>query len=313
MLGQFPPARHLIAHVSDPQLGRERLVYRGVDGDASLAATMAAVVAHKPDLIVMTGDVADTGDAEAYDRVADLVLGPAGSVGAEVVWVMGNHDHRERFAARLLDETTAPDEPLDRVHWLGGLRIVALDTTTPGYHDGRLEPQQLQWLADQLAEPAPEGTILAMHHPPIPTHLPLMALIELGDQHLLAEVVRGTDVRGILAGHYHYSAHTTLAGIPVSVAPSTCYGIDAGFDPRAVRGVDDLRGFDLVHVHDDRIVHSTVHVKRDDAAWREVSGYPVEALAFVEDVPTADHRETFARIGGLADEFEAGVSDATAP
>ena len=105
------------------------------------------------------------------------------------------------------------------MHEVDGLRIVALDTSVPGYHHGELLTEQLAWLADVLATPAEHGTLLAMHHPPLP--LPMIRaaeLIELHDQHALADVVAGTDVRGILAGHLHFPTWSTFAGVPVSVA-----------------------------------------------------------------------------------------------
>ena len=107
--------------------------------------------------------------------------------------------------------------PMDRVHDIAGLRVIVLDTSVPDYHHGEITPEQLQWLAAQLAEPAPFGTILAMHHPPIPSVQDLAVTVELRDQPRLARVLRGTDVRSILAGHLHYSTSGTFAGIPVSV------------------------------------------------------------------------------------------------
>jgi 3',5'-cyclic AMP phosphodiesterase CpdA len=300
-IGQFPAARHVLAHVSDPQLGAGDTVYGGVRADDHLAAVMTAVVAHRPEAIVLTGDIADAGDPAAYERARHIVGDAAAGIDAEVVWVMGNHDRRDAFARGLLDTEVDPGAPLDGVVMIGGLRLVVLDTTVPGYHDGRLEPDQLTWLAAQLADPAPDGTIVAMHHPPTPTHLPLAALIELADQHLLADVLRGTDVRAVLAGHYHYSAHTTIAGIPVSIAPSTCYALDAGFDPRGLAGVDGLRGFDLVHVHEDRVVHTTVPLRTSADRPMAAVSYPVEALDLVRGIAVDRRRDLFARRGGLAD------------
>ena len=72
---------------------------------------------------------------------------------------------------------------LDRVHDVDGLRIVSLDTSVPGYHHGEISDAQYEWLASVLAKPAPHGTLLAMHHPPIPVPmLPAAAIIELDDQ-----------------------------------------------------------------------------------------------------------------------------------
>src|SRR5690606_21282035 len=132
------------------------------------------------------------------------------------VWVMGNHDERPAYSAGLFGEESSA--PQDRVELVGGLRIVSLDSTVPGYHHGDLRDSQLEWLRDVLAEPAPDGTILALHHPPLPSPVEIMAILELQRMERLADVVRGTDVRGILAGHLHHAMSGMFAGIPVSVA-----------------------------------------------------------------------------------------------
>lgn len=245
----------------------------------------------QPDAIVFTGDITDLGEQGAYDTVASIVVGAAAEMGAEVIWVMGNHDRREPFARRLLGRDTEPEAPLDQVVDIDGLRIIALDSTTPGYHDGELTGDQLNWLRDQLSVPAPHGTVLALHHPPIPTHLPLMSILELARQDALAAAIEGSDVRTILAGHYHYSAHSLLGSVPVSVASSTCYALDPGADPRGLQGVDGAWTFDLVHIHDDRVVHSTVPV----SPGRLVVNYPLEALDYVSAMTPHQRRETFAR------------------
>ncbi|NKF33882.1 phosphodiesterase, partial [Pseudomonas sp. BGM005] len=77
-----------------------------------------------------------------------------------------------------------------------------------------------------LSSPAPEGSLLLIHHPPLPTVLDLAVTVELRDQAALAEVLRGSDVRGILSGHVHHPSFGTFAGIPVAVASSSAYGQD---------------------------------------------------------------------------------------
>ena len=116
---------------------------------------------------------------------------------------MGNHDERAAYARGLLRQRH--DGCQDRVHEVGGLRVVALDTSVPGYHHGELTDDQLAWLREQLATPAPYGTLLALHHPPIP--VPMLRGRRdhrLDDQHRLAEVLEGSDVRAILGGHFHF-------------------------------------------------------------------------------------------------------------
>src|SRR5690606_36120487 len=165
----------------------------------------------------------------------------------------------------------------------------ALDSSVPAYHLGDLEPAQLDWLREQLATPAPHGTLLALHHPPIPTPVELMAVLELDHQAELAEIVRGTDVRAILAGHLHYSTTGMFAGIPVSVAAATCYTIDASAEPGTLAGVDSGRTFNLVHVYDDQVVHSIVPI--GDA--RRVAGFSGAFLDALAAMTPDERREAF--------------------
>jgi len=178
-------------------------------------------------------------------------------LGAQVIWAIGNHDVRAGFRSYLLDQQPS-DDPVDAVYDLNGLRVITLDTTVPGHHYGELRATQLAWLADELARPARYGTILALHHPPVPSVLDLAVLVELRDQHELAEVLRGTDVCSILAGHLHYSTTALFAGIPVSVASATCYTQDLTVPTGAVRGRDGAQSINMVHVYDDTVVHSVV-------------------------------------------------------
>jgi 3',5'-cyclic AMP phosphodiesterase CpdA len=146
------------------------------------------------------------------------------------------------------------------VYDLGGLRLIALDSTVPGWHHGDLDAAQLSWLRAELAEPAPRGTILALHHPPLPSHIPFFDILELRDQRGLADAIAGTDVRAILAGHLHYSTSGTFAGVPVSVAAASCYTMDLARPADEVNGMDAGRAFHLVHVWDDTITHAVVPV-----------------------------------------------------
>lgn len=294
-LGQHPPAGHVLAHLSDPHLlAGGALQYGVVDPEAGLVLALERLrrMSPAPQALVFTGDLADRAEPAAYARLRELVEPAAAEMGAQVVWVMGNHDEREPYARGLFGEDADPGAPQDRVHDVDGLRVISLDTSVPGYHHGELTPAQLVWLAEELAVPAPHGTVLAMHHPPIP--LPMLRAaetIELADQHLLAEVVAGSDVRVILGGHYHYSSHSTVAGIPVSVASASCYTTDPAPLERFVSGVDGHQGLNTVHVYADRVVHTVVPL----SPAPEVSGFPSDVVAQVEALSPEERRELISR------------------
>jgi len=259
-LGQYPVPVHTVAHLSDTHLLADgKRQYGVVDPERGLllALERLARIRPVPEAIVVTGDLADLGEPAAYARVKELVEPAAEAIGAQVVWVMGNHDERLAYSKELFGAAT--DASQDAVYDVGGLRIVSLDSSVPGYHHGELSAEQLAWLAEVLAAPAPHGTLLALHHPPVPSPMvPAEAVLELADQHLLADVLRGTDVRSILAGHLHYSSYATFAGIPVSVASASCYTVDPAPAGSLLRGVEGGGSISMTHLYEDRVVHTVV-------------------------------------------------------
>lgn len=282
-MAQYGRPLHTIAHISDTHfLADRKPLYGAVDTDATLTRLFEQLDRSgiRPELLVFTGDIADLGEADAYRRIRSIVDPAAERLGARVLWVMGNHDDRSRVRTELLDEAPGTDPVVTSIR-IGGLRVIALDTSVPGYHHGELQASQLEWLRAELAEPAPEGTIVALHHPPIPTTLPLMPILELQRQHELDDVLRGSDVRAVLGGHLHYSTTSLFAGVPVSVAAATCYTMDLTGTAGALSGVDGGQSFSLVQAYDDRIVHSTIPI----GDYAVVSGFD---SAFVERMESLD-------------------------
>lgn len=267
---EHPRPSHFILHLSDTHLvGGTHPLYGAVDSQAKLAELFARLErsGQKPEAIVFTGDLADKGEAQAYAKLRDIVAPVAARMGARLIWAMGNHDNRENLKSTLLGET--PDmAPVDRVYLVNGLRIITLDTTVPGYHHGELSGAQLTWLREILKTPAPDGTILAMHHPPVPSVQDLTVLVELRHQRDLAAALEGTDVRSIIAGHLHYSTFATFAGIPVSVASATCYTQD--LTTPGTRGQDAGQAYNLVHVYEDSVVHSVVPLDENTTVGERV-------------------------------------------
>jgi Icc protein len=291
--GQHPAPTHVVAHLSDPHLlAGGVLQYGAVDTEAGLSRALERLrhVHPAPQVLVFTGDLADKAEPAAYTRLRELVEPVAAELGAQVVWVMGNHDERAEYAAGLFGIDS--DAPQDRTYDVAGLRVIALDTSVPGYHHGDLTDDQLAWLANELATPAEHGTILAMHHPPIPVPMLRAAeIIELLDQHQLAAVVEGTDVRAVIGGHFHFSSYSMFAGVPVSVASASCYTSDPAPVERFVSGVDGHQAITMMHVYPDRIVHTIVPL----AEAPEVSGYPTDVVAQLEALTAEQRREEISR------------------
>jgi 3',5'-cyclic-AMP phosphodiesterase len=259
---EHPRPNHFLLHLSDTHLiAADAALYGDVDSAARLAQLVEEIESSgaRPEAIVVTGDVADAGEPGAYARVRRIIEPAAERLGAQVIWAMGNHDERGAFRQELFG-LQPTDRPVDFVYDVNGLRVITLDTSVPGEHYGALTSDQLDWLAEELSTAAPHGTILALHHPPVPSVQDLAVLVELRDQQALAEVLEGSDVISIIGGHLHYSTTAVFAGIPVSVASATCYTQDLAMPDFGTRGQDGAQSFNLVHVYGRNVVHSIVPI-----------------------------------------------------
>jgi 3',5'-cyclic AMP phosphodiesterase CpdA len=210
----------LIAQITDIHLGfepnnpaefnRKRL-------DQTLR-TLAAMTP-QPDLLLATGDLADTGD----DEVSYRRLKAAFAACQIPTWFcMGNHDSREPFLKQFPGVGSADgfvqysieDYPL---------RILVLDTLEVGRHGGGFCETRAGWLRDRLAEQPQRPTLLVLHHPPIDTGLSWMN--EDPDAEWvgrLRSVVEGQEhVVGMITGHLHRAVVTSWAGTTLAVCPST--------------------------------------------------------------------------------------------
>ena len=260
---------HVIAHLSDTHLTSAGVKYNTVlDSaaalDRAIAVLRSAVTAGRQlDAVVLSGDLTDTGDPDAYRRLAANVASIAGDTGdpggPALVFATGNHDIRTQFHRELLRRESA--DPILQVHDIDGLRIIALDSTIPGAGHGRLTEDHLAALATELSVPAPAGSVVVLHHAPVPPPSPLLSYfaLETSSRRALAATLAGTDVRLILAGHHHIAQSAMLGGIPVAVAGSTAIRTDplapAGHDRTWAGG-----SFNLVEVYPETIAVSVVPV-----------------------------------------------------
>lgn len=211
----------------------------GTDTADLMARALQAIddAGMRPGALLFTGDLAEHGDPAEYRRLRALVEPAAARIGAPAVYVAGNHDDRAALREHLLG-VPATAEPLDHVVRLGDLRIIVLDSTVPGRGYGELTDRQLGWLRARLAEPVPAGTVLAVHHPPLPTAAPLSAVIGLQRPEDLAAVLAGSDVRIVLAGHTHVVSAGTVAGIPVWTGGALATTLDGLAPGLLLRGLD---------------------------------------------------------------------------
>ncbi|MFT3864450.1 MAG: phosphodiesterase [Solirubrobacterales bacterium] len=209
----------LLAQISDLHLGEPAI--DGVKPKKSLRRVIAAIgrLPNPVDAVLVTGDLAEHAKPKEYRLAAELI----GRLGVPVHVLPGNHDDRATMR-EALGLPGAGAEPLDYTADLGPLRLVVVDSTTPGEDHGSFEPGQLRRLDDELDVATGKPTIVAMHQPPLATGMPSWDSVNMpaSERDALAAVIeRHPQVRVIVAGHLHRMTTSVLAGRPVLAAPST--------------------------------------------------------------------------------------------
>ena len=257
---EHPRPRHFLLHLSDPHLlGGSAPLLGKVDSDALLQQLFDEVRASgaRPEAVIFTGDLADRGEAEAYAKLRAIVEPACKAMGAKVIWAMGNHDNRANFRTGLLDQP-ADDAPVDHTYFINGLRIITLDTSVPGFHHGELSPDQLEWLAAELATP--------------PRTEPFWRCITrrcLRSWTSPSWWSCGTRRRWpgccVIPTSGPFWAATCITrpprpspGFRSPLASATCYTQDLNVPVGGTRGRDGGQAFNLVHVYEHTIVHSVV-------------------------------------------------------
>jgi Icc protein len=217
----------LIAQISDLHIKPPgSLAYGRVDTAAALKRCVAALNAFvpQPDLVVISGDLADTPTSHEYEHLKRL-LEP---LKLPFAGIPGNHDSRELMRAAFPHAAYAISSgPLNQKVEAGGLDLLLLDSSVHGKPHGELEMATLQWLDATLASAPSRPALLFLHHPPFTAgiwHMDRQNLLNAGE---LAEIVkRHPRVQRIATGHVHRATLTMFAGAPTTICPAPNHAVD---------------------------------------------------------------------------------------
>lgn len=215
-----------IAQISDLHIKAPgSLAYGRVDTGRALERCVAALneFTPKPDLVVISGDLADTPTAEEYEHLKRL-LAP---LKLPFVSIPGNHDSREMMRAAFPPAAHSASGPLNQRVEIGGLDLVLLDSSVPGKPYGELDASTLQWLEATLASSSDQPALLFLHHPPFKAGIWHMDRQNLSNAGELEPVVRRHPrVQLIATGHVHRATLTMFAGVPTTICPAPNHAVD---------------------------------------------------------------------------------------
>jgi Icc protein len=210
-------------HVSaDPSV-----TYRGIDARTHLAAMLPAISDWAPDLLLLTGDLAEDEAEPTYAWLAAEL----GTLKIPMLALPGNHDQAELLGRHF-------DAPPPRgllAHDLDGWRLVLLDSAVPGEVPGRLREEQIDSLAEQLQN-APGPALVALHHQPLPVGSPWIDRYPLLDPGPLWSVLLRHRARAVVWGHIHQPFAAELEGVRALGCPSTASNSLPGQEKFALDG-----------------------------------------------------------------------------
>jgi Icc protein len=214
----------LIVQISDMHVSAPGKLFGGrSDSRASFERAISRVLDldPKPDLILLTGDLAETGAPAEYDFIAAQLK----RVSCPVVAIPGNHDLRDEMLRKLpLCVTEQNGGHLSIINDDFPLRIIGLDTIIPGEIHGEICERRLAWLSETLLSGSGKPALIAMHHPPFTTGMRAMDNygIKRGRDEFTALVKEhAKDICGIVCGHAHRSIVANIAGVPVLLSPAS--------------------------------------------------------------------------------------------
>jgi len=225
----------ILAQITDLHLRPRGLTcYRVSDTNmlAERAVNTLRQMHPRPDAVIVTGDLTDRADEREYDLARHLL----GRLSMPVFLIPGNHDTSQSMKTAFSDYPgmqSALEDKLCYTVEIGDIRLIGLDSSVPGKPFGILGKDQLAWL-DTTLTASSVPTIVAVHHPPVPTGIHHMDQIALNDADELADVLKRHDhVERLICGHVHRPIISAFAGTIMTLAPSTAHQLVLDFDETA--------------------------------------------------------------------------------
>ena len=169
-----------------------------------------------PDLILLTGDLAQEPSAACYQRM-QLFLD---HLDIPCLCLPGNHDEPDLMRKELHKGNVQVSFQLR----LQGWQIFCLNTHIPGSEGGAISDLELDWLEDYLAQYPDEPALIALHHHPLPVNSAWMDTMVVDNAaELLARLANYPHVRLLVCGHIHQQWEYNQGGMKILSCPSTCF------------------------------------------------------------------------------------------
>jgi 3',5'-cyclic AMP phosphodiesterase CpdA len=214
--------------MSDLHLLGEGELSLTLDTAARLEQAIDAVIARfdDADFCILAGDLADLGEAVAYERLKSIIA----RMPIPVHITLGNHDDRPTFLSVFGEDHAAETGKIDKVIDHEGYRIILLDSSEPGRVDGVLEPVQIDWLKARLAEAMDRPVVVVLHHNANALHIHSDDIRMLEPDAFIDALKTHPDIRQVIAGHVHLTSTASWRGLNFTTLAGGHYSVGFTID-----------------------------------------------------------------------------------
>ncbi|MDE0450653.1 MAG: metallophosphoesterase [Gammaproteobacteria bacterium] len=231
--------RLTVLQITDTHLLESPLAtMHGVNTQKSLEAVLERGLSEvAPDLVLATGDIAETPGKAVYRRFRDTVTS---RYGGPFVCVPGNHDRQVPFESVLSRSR----------HTAAGWDIIGIDTHIEDHVEGYVHEAELRRLDAELA--AADGDVVVVgHHCPVEIGSPVFDRHRIVNGEELTRLLNVYNcVRAYVCGHIHQPFDTFAGDVRILATPSTCFQY-ASRNADSLLDDDSAPGYRWIELGDD--------------------------------------------------------------
>jgi Icc protein len=190
----------------------------GIKTEHYFHAVLADAFKHRVDydLLLLTGDLAQTPCAASYGRI----LKKLEEYNTPTLCLPGNHDNYPLMQQILNTSQVTCNKQTSIKNW----QIIMLNSQIVGSESGRLEQTELDFLEACLKEKGDLFTLIAVHHNSLPTDSAWLDTMTIENSQTFLDIVaRYPNVRVITTGHIHQEMNKKFGNVAVFGTPSTCF------------------------------------------------------------------------------------------
>jgi Icc protein len=209
-----------IIQISDCHLFADshKVGYNNINSFRSLEAILDEVKVHRPDVLLVTGDISGDGTGKSYQHFIHLIH--EAKIDCRVGIIPGNHDNQEQLTAHVSEEYLWLHNP--QLELPNQWHIHLLDTQFQ-HTIGQIPEHSLTSLAEYVNLHPKDYHLLAAHHHPISCGGWMDKHEWTNRQNFNAVVSQYPSIKGVVYGHIHMAIEQQKDQCLYLACPSTCW------------------------------------------------------------------------------------------